>query len=156
MKLTFSHWLDTLSMFMYILWILKLNSLFSSYACNFFMLLDMNLILPEFLEMGLKVAWSRYDWLLKNAQHKSGKLSFIWGKIRTIVQERAFKIALRNCWGGGSVYRWFWWKRNPCNQAHIFCRFLANLMKVTSQEEQSSPLKAFQCFSRYEEILELG
>ena len=124
MKLTFPHWLDRLSMFMYILWILERNWIlcFLLMLAAFFMLLDINLILPEFLEMALKVAWSRYDWLLKNAQHESCKLSFIWGNMRTVVQETAFKIALRNCWGEGSVYRWFWWKGNPCNQAHLFCR----------------------------------
>ena len=29
--------------------------------------------------------------------HKSFKSSLIWGKMRTIAQETAFQIALRNC-----------------------------------------------------------
>ena len=32
----------------------------------------------------------------KNIQNESCELSFIWGKMRTIAQER-FQIALRNC-----------------------------------------------------------
>ena len=34
--------------------------------------------------------------VLKNAQHESCKLSFIWGKMRTAARETAFQIALRN------------------------------------------------------------
>ena len=33
----------------------------------------------------------------KNAQSESCELSFIWGKMRTVAQEIAPKIALRNC-----------------------------------------------------------
>ena len=33
----------------------------------------------------------------KNAQRENCKLSFIWGKMRTIAQEIAFQVALRNC-----------------------------------------------------------
>ena len=33
----------------------------------------------------------------KNAQRESCELSFIGGKMRTIAQETAFQIALRNC-----------------------------------------------------------
>ena len=52
---------------------------------------------------------------------------FIWGKMRTIAQETAFRIALRNCCrvvGRRSVNMWFWWRGSSCNQAHIFCRRL--------------------------------
>ena len=35
--------------------------------------------------------------LKTNAQSESCELSFIWGKISTIVRETAFQIALRNC-----------------------------------------------------------
>ena len=34
---------------------------------------------------------------LKMHQRESCELSFIWGKMRTIVWETAFQIALRNC-----------------------------------------------------------
>ena len=34
---------------------------------------------------------------LKNVQHKSCELSFIWRKLGTAVQETAFQIALRSC-----------------------------------------------------------
>lgn len=34
---------------------------------------------------------------LKNVQHKSCELSFIWGKLGTEVQETALQIALRSC-----------------------------------------------------------
>ena len=33
----------------------------------------------------------------KDAQHESCKLSFIWGKMRTVSREPASQIALRNC-----------------------------------------------------------
>ena len=61
--------------------------------------------------------------LKKNAQHESCKLSFIWGKMKTAAWETAPQIALRNCskeTGGRSVYMWFWWRGDTCNQAHIF------------------------------------
>ena len=35
--------------------------------------------------------------LKKNVQRESCELSFIWGKMRTIAWETAFRIALRNC-----------------------------------------------------------
>ena len=45
---------------------------------------------------------------LKNVQHKSCELSFIWGKLGTAVQETAFQIALRSCSkesrGGARIY----------------------------------------------------
>ena len=41
-----------------------------------------------------------FSWLrtvsLKNAQRESCKLNFMWGQVRTIVQETAPQIALRN------------------------------------------------------------
>ena len=46
----------------------------------------------------------------QNLQYESCELSYIWGRIRTVVQEMALQITLRNCskkaWGGGgeSVY----------------------------------------------------
>ena len=33
---------------------------------------------------------------LKNMQHESCELSFIWGKMRTIAQETTFQMSLRN------------------------------------------------------------
>ena len=33
----------------------------------------------------------------KNAQHENCELRFIWGKMRTAVQETEAQIALRNC-----------------------------------------------------------
>ena len=33
----------------------------------------------------------------KSVQHESCKLSFVWGKVRTVARERAPQIALRNC-----------------------------------------------------------
>ena len=57
----------------------------------------------------------------KNAQCESCELSFIWCKMRTIAQETAFQIGLRNCsqeaGGKGSMYVIF--GGGPCNQAHI-------------------------------------
>ena len=44
---------------------------------------------------------------LKNAQHENCELHFIWGKMKTLAQETAFQIALRNCSkevGGRSAY----------------------------------------------------
>ena len=35
--------------------------------------------------------------LKKSARRESCKLSFIWGKMRTVARETAFQIALRNC-----------------------------------------------------------
>ena len=35
--------------------------------------------------------------LLKNARHENCELYFIWGKMKTLAQETAFQIALRNC-----------------------------------------------------------
>ena len=34
---------------------------------------------------------------LKNARHENCELHFIWGKMKTLAQETAFQIALRNC-----------------------------------------------------------
>ena len=34
---------------------------------------------------------------LKNAQCESGKLNFIWGRMRTAAWETASQVALRNC-----------------------------------------------------------
>ena len=58
--------------------------------------------------------------------HKSCKWSLIWDKMRTIAQETAFQIALRNCSKevGGKVsviYDWeVKWRGGMCNQAHFF------------------------------------
>ena len=35
--------------------------------------------------------------IIKNAQHESCKLSFIWGKMRSAAQKTAPQIAVTNC-----------------------------------------------------------
>jgi len=35
--------------------------------------------------------------LQNKPQHESGKLSFIWGKMKTIAQDTASQVAPRNC-----------------------------------------------------------
>lgn len=70
---------------------------------------------------------------------------FIGGKMRTIAQ-KAFQIALRNYSnnsGGGeefSICVILVKRGGTCNQAHIWKKVAASLMKVTtSHEEQTSP-----------------
>ena len=60
------------------------------------------------------------QWKKKKAQHESCELSFIWGKMRTIAQETASQMALRNCskGGGGSVIYDFS-EGGTCSQARI-------------------------------------
>ena len=61
----------------------------------------------------------------KKAQCESCKLSFIWGKMRTIAREATFQIALKNCSKevGGKVSTYVILAKGcTCNQAHIFCR----------------------------------
>ena len=81
----------------------------------------------------------------------------------TRVQEAVFPVALKRCPkeerggyqdlsdkgdGGGA-----------CSQAHVLYKFAAGLVKVaTSQRHQLSLMDfdGFECFSRYEEMQELG
>ena len=81
---------------------------------------------------GKKLWWSsrptsetRHCQLKKNTHCESCELRLIWGKVRTIAQETAPQIALRNCSKEEEVKvstYLIWWKGNACNQAHIFCR----------------------------------
>ena len=76
--------------------------------------------------------------------------------MRTVVQETAFQIAVRNfsqVVGRRSVNMWFWWRGSSCNQAHIFCRrlllvsqrFLLVMRCICHHE-------GFWCLSAYEEM----
>ena len=70
--------------------------------------------------------------------------------MRTAARETAFQIALRNCskevavGGKTSIYMWFWWRGNTCNQAHIFAEVLIRV--TASQEEQTSPWRNLVLF----------
>ena len=80
----------------------------------------------------------------KNAQRESCKLSFIWGKMRTIAQETAFQIALRNCSkevGGQPRIHVILVKGEYVQSSTYFLQKVsASLVKVTvSHEEQTSP-----------------
>ena len=80
----------------------------------------------------------------KNAQRESCKLSFIWGKMRTIAQETAFQIALRNCSkevGGQLRIHVILVKGEYVQSSTYFLQKVsASLVKVTaSHEEQTSP-----------------
>ena len=71
-------------------------------------------------------------WLKINAECESCELSFIWGKMKSIVWETAFQVALRNSSKesrGKSENRWFLWRGSPCNPALMFCRRLLLVMK---------------------------
>ena len=49
----------------------------------------------------------------KKKQWQICELIFIWGQLKTIAQETAFQITLRNCSKdveGRSVYTWSWWR----------------------------------------------
>ena len=74
---------------------------------------------------------------LKNAQREGCELSFIWGKMRTIAQQTAFQIALRNCSrevAGRSVL-YMMLVEGGCAVKHTCWQRLA-----ASHEEQMSPL----------------
>ena len=69
---------------------------------TWFSLLNNNLLMFQLLDLCFAD--------LKMHQRESCELSFIWGKMRTIVWETAFQIALRNCSKeveGRSAYMWF-------------------------------------------------
>ena len=87
----------------------------------------------------------------KNAQCESCELSFIWGKMRTITQETAFQIALRNCskevGGKISIYvilvKWKYMQ----SSTYAFQKVSADLMKVTaSHGEQTSSWRILVLF----------
>ena len=68
--------------------------------------------------------------------------------MRTIAWEIAAQIALRNCSeevGVESVFMWFWWRGNACNQACIFCRFL----RVMRNSHHHKDFSAFLDRRRY-------
>ena len=66
--------------------------------------------------------------LKKNAHHESCELSFIWDKMRTVAQETASQIALRNCskevGGTISVYVIFVKEEYIQSSTFFFLRFL--------------------------------
>lgn len=76
--------------------------------------------------------------------------------MRTIVvQETAFKITEKLLQRGSREVQSmsFWWRGTTCNQALFFFFFWQKLS--ASHEEQLLPWR-IKCFSRYEEIQELG
>ena len=80
---------------------------------------------------------------LKNKQKKSitCELSFIWDKMRTVVQETASQTSLRSCskeqLGGRSVYIWFWWGGRTYNQEQVCLLVFARFLLVTSSSCQN-------------------
>ena len=63
----------------------------------------------------------------KDAQHKSCKLSFIWGKMRTVDWERASKIAgklLQRGNGQGQYVRLWWRESSKPSSSHFTKGFL--------------------------------
>ena len=74
---------------------------------------------------------------LKNAQHESCEVSFIWGKMRTAAWETAPQIVLRNCSkeakGKVSIYVILVMGKYMQSSKHIFFQISA------SHEKQSSP-----------------
>ena len=79
----------------------------------------------------------------KKTQWQSCELSFIWGQIKTIAQETAFQITLRNCSrviGRRSVYTWSWWRGSECHQAHFF--FFLQKISVSSSVGKESACNA--------------
>ena len=64
--------------------------------------------------------------LLTCSSHIVHFFKFYLGKMKTIAQETAFHITLRNCSREvryRSVYMWFWWRGSTWNQARIFFFF---------------------------------
>ena len=90
----------------------------------------------------------RWSWMeasvsfKKMHEVKSPKLSFIWGKMRTVAQETAPQTALRNCSkeaeckGRSKSPVWFWWRVYTCNQTHIFFRRLYLVMRNSHHHER--------------------
>ena len=72
-------------------------------------------------------------WLLKNAQHESCKLSFIWGNMRTEVWETGSQIALRSCSkevGKDSIYVILVKGQYMQSSTFIFQQMSAGLVKL--------------------------
>ena len=88
---------------------------------------------------------------LKNTQCKNCQLSFIWGKMRTAAWEIQPQTALRNCSrevrGKDSIHV-ILVKGEYVQSSTFFCRKF--LLRNNCHHE------GFQCFSRYDEIQELG
>ena len=81
---------------------------------------------------------------LKNAQHENCELHFIWGKMKTLAQETAFQIALRNCSQevrGKGQYICDFGKGGVHEIKHVYLKKVsASLLEViASHEEQMSP-----------------
>ena len=79
----------------------------------------------------------------KNTQCESCELSFVWGKMRTVAQETAFHIALRNCSrdvGNRSVLYMILVKRS-CAVKNTFYQ-----KRAASHEERMSPLMILVLF----------
>ena len=93
--------------------------------------------------------------LKKGAKCESCKLGFIWGKLKTIVQETAPQIPLRNCSKevGEGPYIWDFGERRVHALKHFFFFFFYRFLLVTRSSHHH---EGFWCFSRYEEIQELG
>ena len=73
--------------------------------------------------------------------------------MRTIAWETAPQLPLRNCFkepGEKVTLYVILMKVNTCNQAHIFCRKFLLVMGSSHHH------RGFQCFSRYEDVCELG
>ena len=98
----------------------------------------------------------RLCWLLKKLHNIRTAGCFIWGKMRTVAQETAFQIALRNfskVVGRRSVNMWFWWRGSSCNQAHIFCRrLLLVLWRFLLVMRRRCHHEGLWCLSAYEEM----
>ena len=80
--------------------------------------------------------------------------------MRTIAKGAAFQIALKHhseeVRGECRYVCDFGEGGGLCKKAHILQKFSASLMKVTAIHEKQTSHKAFQCFSRYEEMQKLG
>ena len=99
---------------------------------------------------GLFSSFDNVNWKKKNAQGESYELSFIWGKMRTIDQETAFQIALRNCskevGGKVSIYV-IWVKGEYVQSSTFFCtRFLLFSWKLVLVMRRRLTMKHFNTF----------
>ena len=82
--------------------------------------------------------------LKKKKKSTTVELHFIWGKIRTIAQETAFQIALRNCskqaMGKVSLYMILVKQEYMQSSTYFLQKVSAGLVKIAaSHEVQSSP-----------------
>ena len=98
----------------------------------------------------------QYCQLKKGAKCESCKLGFIWGKLKTIMQETAPQIPLRNCSKevGEGPYIWDFGERRVHALKHFFFFFFFYRFLLVTRSSHHH--EGFWCFSRYEEIQELG